>query len=427
MRRLTFVWLTLVPLVVVGTAGRARGEDISGTLSATKIIVEDSRLIGDVTCTMTDGPCIDFGAPGITLRLNGFTITGPGLPDNPPSAAMFCNATNGLPAADGIRISNQPDGQILGPGMVQKFRRHGILIVGTLGVATRIRVSDVTSHHNCFSGFMTNAMSESVIEGLVSVRNAVNSGTAPCGGNCVVNSHNNIIRRSVFAGNGSVANNNDDFGIGLIFGSSGNLIENNTVGGNTNGVLIQATATGNTIRRNIIAGNPPSQISRDYGTTIGADVRDESIAPASGERNTLQENWCVTYTGPGPSPCPNLTNQPVVVPVACATPAPVAGWVCVNGGWVPPDHPLAGTTAPPSPPPPSTVACATPAPVAGWVCVNGGWVPPDHPLAGTTSPLPPPLPAGGCPGSDPFAAIPGLVGQCVNGGWIPRPSGGGEE
>ncbi len=26
----------------------------------------------------------------------------------------------------------------------------------------------------------------------------------------------------------------------------------------------------------------------------------------------------------------------------CSTAAPAANWVCVNGGWVPPGHPLAG-------------------------------------------------------------------------------------
>lgn len=68
-------------------------------------------------------------------------------------------------------------------------------------------------------------MSNSLIEGVVSVRNAVNSGAAPCGGNCLINSHSNNIRGSTFAGNGSVANNNDDFGLGLLVGNSGNVIE----------------------------------------------------------------------------------------------------------------------------------------------------------------------------------------------------------
>lgn len=39
------------------------------------------------------------------------------------------------------------------------------------------------------------------------------------------------------------------------------------------------------------------------------------------------------------------------------------------------------------------------------------------------TPMPPTPPVIPCPGSDPFAAIPGLVGECVNGGWVPRQSG----
>ena len=66
--------------------------------------------------------------------------------------------------------------QIIGPGMVQKFRRHGILIFGAAGVSTNVTVKDVTSNHNCFSGLLTNGMTDSVIEGIVSVRNAANSG-----------------------------------------------------------------------------------------------------------------------------------------------------------------------------------------------------------------------------------------------------------
>lgn len=188
--------------------------------------------------------------------------------------------------------------------MIQKFRRHGILIVGQFGIPTRATVSDVTSHHNCFSGVLTNTMSSSRIEGIVSIRNAIQSGAAPCGGNCLINSNDNTIRRNFFAGNGSAANNNNDFGVGLIGNSSGNLIEDNSIGGNANGLLVQANASDNLIRLNVIAGNPPSQFSKDYGAAIGADVKDE--ATTNGARNTFDRNWCVTYLGPGPAPCTNL-------------------------------------------------------------------------------------------------------------------------
>jgi parallel beta-helix repeat protein len=140
---------------------------------------------------------------------------------------------------------------------------------------------------------------------MVSVRNANNSTTAPCGGNCLVNSHHNVIRRNHFAGNGSVANGNNDFGVGLIAGSSGNLIEDNSIGGNTNGILIQPSAAGNVIRRNIIAGNPPGQVTRTFGAAIGFDIRDDGTA-GTGGRNRFEQNVCITYSGPGPAPCPNL-------------------------------------------------------------------------------------------------------------------------
>jgi len=324
MRYLRLAMFAFAPLLAAWAAP-ASAEDISGTITTTRVIVEDSQLVGDVTCTMTTGPCIQFGAPNIALRLNGFSITGPANPDD----TATCQATSGLPPSDGVSngtsaANSQPGAQIIGPGMVQKFRRHGILIVGAAGVSTNVVVKQVTSHHNCFSGLLTNTMTNSTIEGIVSVRNAANSGAAPCGGNCLVSSNNNRILNSLFGGNGSpcaaalcaaaptVASNND-FGVGLIGTSSGNLIEHNSISGNSNGILIQTGASGNTIRENIAAGNPASQVSRTYGP-VGFDIKDE--AASNGARNTFERNWCITYSGPGPSPCPKF---PAVAPPTIST------------------------------------------------------------------------------------------------------------
>lgn len=298
---MTQSWTFVIAAMVLGfvATSPASGETISGTITTTRFLTEDSELVGNVTCTMTTEPCIDLAASHITLRLNGFTITGSADPDTGD-----CNATSGNPPADGVRAMNVTRVRIVGPGMIQKFRRHGIFIVGQSGIPTRATVSDVTSHHNCFSGILTNTMTSSLIEFVVSIRNAIQSGAAPCGGNCLINSHNNTIRKNFFAGNGAAANNNNDFGVGLIGNSSGNLIEDNSIGGNANGLLVQPNATGNLIRLNVIAGNPPSQFSKDYGAAIGADVKDE--ATADGARNTFDRNWCVTYLGPGPAPCANL-------------------------------------------------------------------------------------------------------------------------
>ena len=60
-------------------------------------------------------------------------------------------------------------------------------------------------------------------------------------------------------------------------------------------------------------------------------------------------------------------------------------------------------------------------------CHNGGWTPVANsttPPAPTPTPTPapaPPPPTNSSCGADPFAGIPGLVGNCVDGGWIPVP------
>jgi len=335
MRSVPLARLAFVSLFLAACVDPAAAEDISGVINVTKIVVEDSRLVGDVTCTMTTTPCIQFGAPNIALRLNGFVVTGPANPDD----TATCNANSGPTFSDGVSngttaATSQPGVRIIGPGMVQKFRRHGIFIIGVPGVSTNVTIEHVTSHHNCFSGILVASMSDSVLDGVVSVRNAANSGLAPCGGNCITgNSINNHIANSVFGGNGSVCAaalcaaaptvaSNNDFGLGVLGTSSGNLIEHNTITGNSNGILIMATASGNLVRQNIIAGNPPSQVSREYGP-IGFDIKDE--ATANGARNTFDRNWCITYSGPGPSPCPGFPA--VVAPtISAATATPDVLW-----------------------------------------------------------------------------------------------------
>jgi hypothetical protein len=117
---------------------------------------------------------------------------------------------------------------------------------------------------------------------------------------------------NTYSGNGSVPQTkpgpgfvSNNFGIGLIGTSSDNLVENNKIGGNFNGVYIgSGTKGGNVIRRNVIAGNPPVQISSEFGVSVGVDIQDHSN-PALGA-NIFEDNRCLTYAGAGPSPCPNV-------------------------------------------------------------------------------------------------------------------------
>jgi hypothetical protein len=150
----------------------AQGTEISGTISTTLTIFDDSELVGDVTCTVADAPCIKFGAPDITLTLNGFTITGRA---NPPTN---CTNTKEFAPEDGILVAGQHDVAVLGPGLVQKFRRFGIFLSGS----TKAKVKLVTSSDNCFSGIQVSGATDSDIERNVSVRNASGSAGFSCGG-----------------------------------------------------------------------------------------------------------------------------------------------------------------------------------------------------------------------------------------------------
>lgn len=170
-RRIAISIFCVFALMVSGA--RAQAADISGTISTTLTIFEDSELVGDVTCDVAGAPCIKFGAPGITLRLNGFTIKGRASPPN--------NCT-GFPTPfvpeDGITTAGQSNVAILGPGLVLNFARMGILL--SLG-SSQVRVEHVTAADNCFSGILLSGATNSDITHNVSVRNFGFAGTA-CGG-----------------------------------------------------------------------------------------------------------------------------------------------------------------------------------------------------------------------------------------------------
>src|SRR5258708_7788365 len=99
-------------------AARAQATDISGTISTTFTIFEDSELVGDVTCMVAGAPCIAFGAPGIQLRLNGFTITDGANPSSNCASSSFTE--------DGIQVNAQLLEGLAPSVMVKPFRRNWI-------------------------------------------------------------------------------------------------------------------------------------------------------------------------------------------------------------------------------------------------------------------------------------------------------------
>jgi parallel beta-helix repeat protein len=69
-----------------------------------------------------------------------------------------------------------------------------------------------------------------------------------------------------------------------------NVIVDNTVVGNTNGIIIDPGARGNYIVRNLVVGNPAVQVSVNNPTTIGVDIRNAATA---GD-NVVEGNVCLT-------------------------------------------------------------------------------------------------------------------------------------
>jgi hypothetical protein len=160
-------------VLVLLSAGAVLAEDLSGPITTTRIIRESSRLVGDVTCTVTGAPCIQFGASHIDLRLNGFTISGQADP------TTACGGTTSTATETGIHSGAQTDVEIRGPGIVQRFRGDGILFNGTL----LGKVEGVTTTTNCMSGIRVAATSSRITVGSnVSVRNGSAAAGLACGG-----------------------------------------------------------------------------------------------------------------------------------------------------------------------------------------------------------------------------------------------------
>jgi hypothetical protein len=167
--RLKLAWFAISLAPFLAGAGTVYAKDISGAIATTVTITENSRLVGNVTCTVTGAPCITFGASDLTLDLNGYSITGLG------DAQTGCAGT-AVGSEIGILVNNLSNIAIRGLGMVQQFRNFGIQLLSSTGIT----VTDVTSSTNCTSGIIVTGGSNNLLENNVSVRNGT-LGNA-CGG-----------------------------------------------------------------------------------------------------------------------------------------------------------------------------------------------------------------------------------------------------
>jgi hypothetical protein len=168
--------LTQVSLLAVSAlltaAPSAFADRVSGRITSTYMLVEHTDLVGDVTCEVDNAPCISFGAPGIELRLNGFTITGRA------DAATGCNGAS-FPNETGVFTNRQSNVTVRGPGLIQRTRGRGVHVIGSTGA----RVQGLAISTTCSSGVFVAADSfGTVIEEVIAVRNGASAPGNPCGG-----------------------------------------------------------------------------------------------------------------------------------------------------------------------------------------------------------------------------------------------------
>ena len=118
--------LALIAVFVVPVCGPVGGADASH-VACTQILTQDTTLDSDVNCPGAVFQGLRFGAPNITLDMNGFTLSSP--PDT--------NALTGIGNAggyDGVRVLN---------GRVRGFH-YGVYMVNGAGV----QVSDMSFELN---------------------------------------------------------------------------------------------------------------------------------------------------------------------------------------------------------------------------------------------------------------------------------------
>ena len=98
----------------------------------------------------------------------------------------------------------------------------------------------------------------------------------------------------------------DDFGIGLVGTANGNVVEENLVTANTNGIYIAAAVGRNTVRANTVLGNPAIQSIGTRPEVRALDI--VNLSPAN--QTVLDRNRCVTSLN---APCPVIVSTWLII------------------------------------------------------------------------------------------------------------------
>jgi parallel beta-helix repeat protein len=304
-------------------------------ISSCQVITENAFLVADIIGNQD--PCIQFGADNIKLELEGFTID------------MRGHHTTSGPAR-AIHTNFKKNVRIQGPGSIlTKFDNMSATAACILGGAvsalpqcqavhvqggSNVRMRDVTVENRALGllcpetpmlpslaqlgrGILLETVNgvnlHDNVVGCYAIGVHVSASTPVSGGGADMIGHNTIRNNNTA--------NPDDFGVGLFLqGSSGWLINHNTLKGNGNprffsfeaAILLLDGASNNQFVKNTVDNNFGPGISVEDSTSIGnrfiknhaiangvTDVNDNTVAPANVWN---QNNICNVQTGPGIPP-----------------------------------------------------------------------------------------------------------------------------
>ena len=278
--------LTMALLAAFLVAGipTAAASDLCGTT-----VTGDVKLNHDLACA---GDGITIGADGVTIKLNGHVVMGSGTDPN----------------SEGIRITGRSGVSVLGPGTITKFRTgvlvessNDILVKGINAVENGLMTpggppfpfsasdgihitmsSDVVVKKNIARANGDDGINIHLSTGVWVVKNSVDDNNHDgirldlADGNVIA--QNSVLSHdSVFAG--------APVGCGIeLFGSKDNIIEENRLAGNTNGIRLRISgtiaSTGNVVEENEVSGTGAT-----LGGRRGIHLRDDSTTG-----NLIEEN-----------------------------------------------------------------------------------------------------------------------------------------
>ena len=225
-------------------------------------IVTNLKLDHDLTCA---GNGLTVGADGITIDLNGHTIAGPGTGTGISATGRTAVVITGGTIRDfliGVQLVASTGTTIKQIGVTGN--RDGIFLIGSSGNIIKENIAWQNSRVGVMlrPGTIRNSTQNLVIENtLLDNTNGVILVETPA---------SNIFKENIIAGSSNA-------GIALNGGVSGNLIKENTLGENATGVLFNVGATGllpnaNSLVENVITMNSCGLKGPVAGNTLSENV-----------------------------------------------------------------------------------------------------------------------------------------------------------